>query len=80
MLILRDDIDDVRCEVQIMHHLTVHCNIVELKATYEDHHSVNLIMELCADVELFDRIIAKGYYSERACRRQLVLPDRDDGA
>ncbi|OIV92646.1 hypothetical protein TanjilG_17997 [Lupinus angustifolius] len=74
-LIHRDDIDDVCREVQIMHHLTGHRNIVELKAAYEDRHSVNLIMELCAGGELFDRIIAKGHYSERAAAnlcRQIV--------
>jgi calcium-dependent protein kinase len=32
----KDDIDDVRREVQIMHHLTGHRNIVELKGAYED--------------------------------------------
>ncbi|XP_027342778.1 calcium-dependent protein kinase 1 isoform X1 [Abrus precatorius] len=74
-LINKDDIDDIRREVQIMHHLTGHRNIVELKGAYEDRHSVNLIMELCAGGELFDRIIAKGHYSERAAAnscRQIV--------
>ena len=74
-LINRDDIEDVRREVQIMHHLTGHRNIVELKGAYEDRHSVNLVMELCAGGELFDRIIAKGHYSERAAAglcRQIV--------
>ncbi|KAJ6415113.1 hypothetical protein OIU84_004000 [Salix udensis] len=74
-LINRDDIEDVRREVQIMHHLTGHRNIVELKGAYEDQHSVNLIMELCEGGELFDRIIAKGHYSERAAAnlcRQIV--------
>lgn len=74
-LINRDDIEDVRREVQIMHHMTGHRNIVELKGAYEDRHSVNLVMELCAGGELFDRIIAKGHYSERAAAnlcRQIV--------
>ncbi|CAA6661026.1 unnamed protein product [Spirodela intermedia] len=65
-LVTKDDIEDVRREVQIMHHLTGHRNVVELKGTYEDRSSVNLIMELCEGGELFDRIIAKGHYSERA--------------
>ncbi|PAN17883.1 hypothetical protein PAHAL_3G161300 [Panicum hallii] len=62
----RDDVEDVRREVQIMHHLTGHRNIVELRGAYEDRHSVNLVMELCEGGELFDRIIARGHYSERA--------------
>ncbi|KAL5727220.1 non-specific serine/threonine protein kinase [Ranunculus cassubicifolius] len=76
-LITRDDVDDVRREVQIMHHLTGHRNIVELKGAYEDRGSVNLVMELCGGGELFDRIIAKGHYSERAaaelCRQILTV-------
>ncbi|XP_058222485.1 calcium-dependent protein kinase 1 isoform X1 [Rhododendron vialii] len=74
-LVNKDDVEDVRREVQIMHHLTGHRNIVELKGAYEDRHSVNLVMELCAGGELFDRIIAKGHYSERAAAdlcRQIV--------
>ncbi|KAJ8446841.1 hypothetical protein Cgig2_016151 [Carnegiea gigantea] len=65
-LINKEDIEDVRREVQIMHHLTGQPNIVELKGAYEDKHSVHLVMELCAGGELFDRIIAKGHYTERA--------------
>ncbi|XP_071726416.1 calcium-dependent protein kinase 1-like [Rutidosis leptorrhynchoides] len=76
-LINKDDIEDVRREVQIMHHLTGHRNIVELRGAYEDKHSVNLVMELCAGGELFDRIIAKGHYSERAaaglCRQMMTV-------
>ncbi|KAL5168026.1 Calcium-dependent protein kinase 1 [Glycine soja] len=79
-LVHRDDLEDVRREVQIMHHLTGHRNIVELKGAYEDRHSVNLIMELCGGGELFDRIIAKGHYSERAAAdlcRQIVTVAHD---
>ncbi|GFZ13044.1 calcium-dependent protein kinase 17 [Actinidia rufa] len=65
-LVNKEDIEDVRREVQIMHHLTGQPNIVELKGAYEDKHSVHLVMELCAGGELFDRIIAKGHYTERA--------------
>ncbi|KAK4789007.1 hypothetical protein SAY86_020326 [Trapa natans] len=65
-LVNKEDIEDVRREVQIMHHLTGQPNVVELKGAYEDKHSVHLVMELCAGGELFDRIIAKGHYTERA--------------
>lgn len=49
-----------------MQHLSGQPNIVEFKGAYEDKLSVHLIMELCAGGELFDRIIAKGHYSEKA--------------
>ncbi|PNY01494.1 calcium-dependent protein kinase 17-like protein, partial [Trifolium pratense] len=65
-LVNKEDIEDVRREVQIMHHLTGQPNIVELLGAYEDKQSVHLVMELCAGGELFDRIIAKGHYTERA--------------
>ncbi|KAG6481478.1 calcium-dependent protein kinase 2-like [Zingiber officinale] len=62
----KEDIEDVRREVQIMYHLSGQPNIVELKGAYEDKQSVHLVMELCSGGELFDRIIAKGHYTERA--------------
>ncbi|KAK4784572.1 hypothetical protein SAY86_018940 [Trapa natans] len=65
-LVNKEDIEDVKREVQIMYHLTGQPNIVELKGAYEDKQSVHLVMELCAGGELFDRIIAKGHYTERA--------------
>ncbi|KAG5053255.1 hypothetical protein AAZX31_02G262600 [Glycine max] len=65
-LVNKEDIEDVKREVQIMHHLSGQANIVELVNVYEDKQSVHLVMELCAGGELFDRIIAKGHYTERA--------------
>lgn len=60
------DVEDVRREVAIMSTLPVHPNIVRLKAVYEDNEAVHLVMELCEGGELFDRIVARGHYSERA--------------
>ncbi|KAL0346249.1 UNVERIFIED_CONTAM: Calcium-dependent protein kinase [Sesamum radiatum] len=62
----RVDIEDVRREVEIMRHLPKHPNIVSLKDTYEDDNAVHLVMELCEGGELFDRIVARGHYTERA--------------
>jgi calcium-dependent protein kinase len=62
----KEDVEDVRREVQIMYHLAGQPNVVELKGAYEDKQSVHLVMELCAGGELFDRIVAKGHYTERA--------------
>ncbi|KAH7544391.1 hypothetical protein ACOSP7_030385 [Xanthoceras sorbifolium] len=65
-LVSKNDKDDIKREIQIMQHLSGQPNIVEFKGAYEDRQSVHLVMELCAGGELFDRIIAKGHYSERA--------------
>nr|BCU41346.1 calcium-dependent protein kinase [Gentiana scabra] len=65
-LVSKNDKEDMRREVQIMQHLSGQPNIVEFKGAYEDKNSVHLVMELCAGGELFDRIIAKGQYSESA--------------
>ncbi|XP_062081513.1 calcium-dependent protein kinase 26 [Humulus lupulus] len=64
-LISREDVEDVRREIQIMHHLAGHKNIVTIKGAYEDSLYVHIVMELCAGGELFDRIIQRGHYSER---------------
>ncbi|KAF5764340.1 putative protein kinase CAMK-CDPK family [Helianthus annuus] len=64
-LISKEDVEDVRREIQIMHHLAGHKNIVTIKGAYEDPLYVHIVMELCNGGELFDRIIQKGNYSER---------------
>ncbi|XP_073002184.1 calcium-dependent protein kinase 29-like [Typha latifolia] len=64
-LVSRTDIEDMRREVMILQHLTGQPNIVEFKGAYEDRQNVHLVMELCSGGELFDRIVAKGSYSER---------------
>ncbi|XP_034211832.1 calcium-dependent protein kinase 19-like isoform X2 [Prunus dulcis] len=65
-LVTKNDKEDIKREIQIMQHLSGQPNIVEFKGCYEDKQSVHVCMELCAGGELFDRIIAKGHYSERA--------------
>ncbi|CAJ1974747.1 unnamed protein product [Sphenostylis stenocarpa] len=64
-LLCKEDYDDVWREIQIMHHLSEHPNVVRIHGTYEDSSSVHLVMELCEGGELFDRIVQKGHYSER---------------
>ncbi|KAK2982562.1 hypothetical protein RJ640_028729 [Escallonia rubra] len=64
-LICKEDYEDVWREIQIMHHLSEHPNVVLIKGTYEDPLYVHIVMELCAGGELFDRIVQKGHYSER---------------
>lgn len=58
----KEDVEDVRREVQILHHLGGHPNITQLRGAFEDRHNVHLVMELCSGGELFDRIVARGFY------------------
>ncbi|XP_010266896.1 PREDICTED: calcium-dependent protein kinase 29-like isoform X2 [Nelumbo nucifera] len=74
-LVSKKDIEDVQREVAVLQHLTGQPNIVEFKGAYEDKQNVHLVMELCSGGELFDRIVAKGSYSESeaaAIGRQIV--------
>lgn len=64
-MVTDEDVEDVRREIQIMHHLAGHPNVVSIKGAYEDAVAVHVVMELCAGGELFDRIIQRGHYTER---------------
>ncbi|GLT96310.1 hypothetical protein SLE2022_139430 [Rubroshorea leprosula] len=64
-LTTEEDIEDVRREIQIMHHLAGHPNVIQIVGAYEDAVAVHVVMELCAGGELFDRIIQRGHYTER---------------
>ncbi|WCJ34149.1 Calcium-dependent protein kinase family protein [Euphorbia peplus] len=64
-LTTQEDVDDVRREIQIMHHLSGHPNVISIKGAYEDAVAVHVVMELCAGGELFDRIVKRGHYSEK---------------
>lgn len=50
-----EDIEDVKREIQILHHLNGHQNIVAFEGAFEDRHNIHLVMELCTGGELFDR-------------------------
>jgi len=65
-MVTKEDAEDVEREVAIMYHLAGHPNVVNLIAAYEDKHNVQLVMELCEGGELFDRIVAKGHYTEKS--------------
>ncbi|CAN8247637.1 unnamed protein product [Cochlearia groenlandica] len=60
------DVEDVRREVEIMRSLPKHPNIVSFKEAFEDKDAIYLVMEICEGGELFDRIVSRGHYTERA--------------
>lgn len=49
-----------------MRSLPKHANIVTFKEAFEDKDAVYLVMEICEGGELFDRIVSRGHYTERA--------------
>ncbi|CAI5942032.1 unnamed protein product [Closterium sp. NIES-64] len=71
MLQCQQDIEDVRREVAVMEMLQGHPDVVNLRSTFEDAQDVHLVMELCEGGELFDRIKAKGKFSEAEGARVL---------
>jgi calcium-dependent protein kinase len=53
----------LRSEISILRGLD-HPNIIKLYEVYEDARYLHLVMELCTGGELFDRITARGHFSE----------------
>lgn len=64
----------VRTEIGVLLRLS-HPNIIKLKEIFETPSEIILILELVTGGELFDRIVERGYYSERdaACVVQQIL-------
>ncbi|KAJ0264902.1 Calcium-dependent protein kinase 27 [Hirschfeldia incana] len=61
----QEDKEAVKTEIEIMENLSGVSNIVQFHASYEDKKFVHIVMELCRGGELFDRISAHSYYSEK---------------
>lgn len=56
-----------RQEIDIMKSLD-HPNVIKLYETFEDDNKIYLVMELCSGGELFDKIVKKGFFTEKyAC-------------
>jgi len=61
---LKEDIKLLKREIEIMKKVS-HKNILKLEEIFEDNEKVYIVMELVKGSELFDRIVEKGFYSER---------------
>lgn len=46
-LVNAEDMEDVRREIKVMHHLSGHPHVVTFKGAYEDNHHIHIVMELC---------------------------------
>eukprot|EP01125_Pyxidicula_operculata_P006175 TRINITY_DN2152_c0_g1_i1.p1 TRINITY_DN2152_c0_g1~~TRINITY_DN2152_c0_g1_i1.p1 ORF type:complete len:379 (+),score=106.87 TRINITY_DN2152_c0_g1_i1:41-1138(+) len=62
--LIQEDIKLLKREIDIMKKVE-HVNILKLIEIYEDEENVYIVMELVDGSELFDRIVEKGYYSEK---------------
>jgi calcium/calmodulin-dependent protein kinase I len=63
--LIREDIKLLKREIEIMKTVN-HPNVLKLIEIYEDDESVYIVMELVDGNELFDRIVDRGYYSEKS--------------
>jgi len=59
-----EDMGDIQREIEIMQ-MVEHKNVIKLFEIYDEPKKMNLIMELVTGGELFDRIVAKGSYTEK---------------
>eukprot|EP00955_Chlamydomonas_euryale_P086601 364228-Chlamydomonas_euryale.AAC.17 len=64
-MVCKDDVEDVKREVQVLMHLSGHPNIVKMYSAFEDNQYIHFVMECCEGGELFDRIAARGKFTER---------------
>lgn len=58
-----DDMNDIQREIEIMT-MVDHRNVIRLFEIYDEPKKMYLVMELVTGGELFDRIVAKGTYTE----------------
>jgi len=66
-----EDMNDITREIDIMQSMS-HDNVIKLFEIYDEPKKMNLIMELVTGGELFDRIVAKGSYSEKDAAEVIV--------
>ena len=64
-MFVQEDIKDVQREVQVLKLVGKQENVAELIQVYEDSAYVHLVLELCEGGELFDRVVAKGTFTEK---------------
>ncbi|GBG86631.1 hypothetical protein CBR_g41694 [Chara braunii] len=71
----KDHFRSIRREEEILRHLEGHPNIARLVESFEDNQAVHFILELCRGGMLYDRVTAKGFYTEQeaaSMTRQIV--------
>jgi len=59
-----EDMNDIQREIEIMGQIS-HPNVIQLFEIFDEPKKMHLVMELVSGGELFDRIVAKGSYTEK---------------
>jgi serine/threonine protein kinase len=59
-----EDMNDIQREIEVMEQLK-HDNVIKLFEIFDEPKKMMLVMELVTGGELFDRIVAKGSYTEK---------------
>lgn len=70
-LITCEDVEGLRREIQIMHHLIANPNVAFIQDAYEDSEAVYIVMEFCRGGVLFDTIKERGHYTEKEAAKLL---------
>ncbi|KAJ8907282.1 hypothetical protein NDN08_007397 [Rhodosorus marinus] len=78
-ILSQEEAKNIKNEILIMEAVVQNEHIVTIYGAYEDDDSVYIVLELCAGGDLFEKIIAKGKYSEQDCatfcRQMLMMLD-----
>ena len=62
-----EDMQDIEREIDIMGQID-HPNVIKLYEIHDEAKKMNLVMELVTGGELFDRIVARGNYTEKVAQ------------
>ena len=62
-----EDMNDIQREIEIMQ-MIEHKHVIKLYEIYDEPKKMNLVMELVTGGELFDRIVARGNYTEKVAQ------------
>lgn len=55
----------IATEIDILLHMKQHCNIIQLHEIFETPSHIYMVLEFVEGGELFERIVERGYYSEK---------------
>eukprot|EP00803_Ostreobium_quekettii_P003177 evm.model.scf_1105.4 EVM.evm.TU.scf_1105.4 scf_1105:28267-31780(+) len=58
------EVEGVKMEIEVLHHVSGHPNIATLHGVYEDKNNIHLVLDYCSGGELYDHVVERAAYSE----------------